>query len=64
MANSSAQLEKEKRGFKTPILQTDPEVIGQLQKDISDAFGKLRELIAVQREVEISLWSELRQSNK
>ncbi len=60
MANSTAQIEKDKRGFKSPMIDTPPEVIGQLYEDISAARKRLYELLNIQNEVCNSLWSDLK----
>lgn len=59
MAYNSAQLEKDRRGFRSPMIDTPPAVIGKLQVDIALAREKLAGLLDVEREVEISLWSDL-----
>lgn len=63
MAYNSAQIEKDKRGFKSPISETPAEVVGQLRKDIWEAQDRLKLLTDIAYEVEKSLWSELGRFN-
>ncbi len=66
MANSSAQIEKARRGFTSPMINTPPEIRGQLDYDIAlqrsriaAETARLNELLDVKKEVENSLWSDL-----